>query len=214
MQVLTDAQWAKSKRRSSCAGRVLAKRIVAPSRRSSGGSTTAPNGARSRPNSATGTMPTCVSAAGRSAACGIGSWRMWWPRESQTGLCLHRRHRCARAPEGGRSTAEQTDALSLRFDRSTGGDTQALGRSRGGLGSKIVGVCDAAGRLDDFVLVPGQAHELAPSLLLLRRLPRAPAWATETPCVNVLGCWSVVGPPRPASSTLCADKPAGLKARP
>jgi len=67
--------------------------------------------------------------------------------------------------------------LSLRFDRNTAGDTQALGRSRGGLGSKIVGVCDAAGRLRDFVLLPGQAHELAPSLLLLRRLPRAPAWA-------------------------------------
>ena len=29
----------------------------------------------------------------------------------------------------------------------------------------------------DFVLVPGQAHELAPSLLLLKRLPRVPARA-------------------------------------
>jgi len=67
--------------------------------------------------------------------------------------------------------------VSLRFNRSTAGDTQALGRSRGGFGSKIVGVCDAAGRLVDFVLVAGQAHELAPSLLLLRRLPKAPAWA-------------------------------------
>ena len=67
--------------------------------------------------------------------------------------------------------------MSLRFNCSTSGNTQALGRSRGGFGSKIVGVCDAAGRLVDFVLVPGQAHELAPSLLLLKRLPRAPAWA-------------------------------------
>ena len=67
--------------------------------------------------------------------------------------------------------------MSLRFNRSTSGNAEALGRSRGGFGSKIVGVCDAAGRLIDFVLVPGQAHELAPSLLLLRRLPRAPAWA-------------------------------------
>ena len=32
-------------------------------------------------------------------------------------------------------------------------------------------------RLVDFVLVPGQAHELAPSLELLARLPRAPARA-------------------------------------
>ena len=53
---------------------------------------------------------------------------------------------------------------------------EALGRSRGGLGTKIVGVCDAAGRLVDFVLTPGQAHELAPSLRLLHRLPNAPSW--------------------------------------
>src|ERR1700684_268518 len=96
---------------------------------------------------------------------------------AKTGLRLHRRHGRAGTPEGGWGAAEQTDALSLRLDRSAGDNTQALGRSRGGLGSKIVGVCDAAGRLIDFVLVPGQAHELAPSLLLLRRLPRAPAWA-------------------------------------
>jgi transposase len=54
---------------------------------------------------------------------------------------------------------------------------EALGRSRGGLGTKVVGVCDATGRLLDFVLVPGQAHELAPSLVLLWRLPEAPLWA-------------------------------------
>ena len=71
------------------------------------------------------------------------------------------------------------DDVRLRFTRSTSGNPRALGRSRGGFGSTIVGVRDAAGRLVDFVLVPGQAHELAPSLLLLKRLPRAPAWATE-----------------------------------
>jgi transposase len=67
--------------------------------------------------------------------------------------------------------------LSLRFIRSVATSVEALGRSRGGLGTKIVGVCDAAGRLLDFVLVAGQAHELAPSLTLLRRLPEAPSWA-------------------------------------
>jgi hypothetical protein len=61
--------------------------------------------------------------------------------------------------------------MSLRFNRRTSVDNQALGRSRGGFGRKIVGVCDAAGRLMDFVLVPGQAHELAPSLLLLWACP-------------------------------------------
>jgi transposase len=31
--------------------------------------------------------------------------------------------------------------------------------------------------------VPGQAHELAPSLLLLKRLPKAPAWTlADTAC--------------------------------
>lgn len=67
--------------------------------------------------------------------------------------------------------------MSLRFSCNAGPQTEALGRSRGGLGSKIVGVCDAAGRLVDFLLTPGQAHELAPSLTLLRRLPEAPDWA-------------------------------------
>jgi transposase len=67
--------------------------------------------------------------------------------------------------------------LSLRFNRNSDDNQQALGRSKGGFSSKIVGVCDAYGRLVDFVLVPGQAHELAPSLALLKRLPKAPAWA-------------------------------------
>ena len=67
--------------------------------------------------------------------------------------------------------------MSLRFICSVGTNVEALGRSRGGLGTKIVGVCDAAGRLLDFVLIPGQGHELAPSLTLLRRLPEAPSWA-------------------------------------
>lgn len=67
--------------------------------------------------------------------------------------------------------------MSLRFIRGVADRGEALGRSRGGLGTKIVGVCDAAGRLVDFLLAPGQAHELAPSLTLLRRLPKAPSWA-------------------------------------
>ena len=67
--------------------------------------------------------------------------------------------------------------MSLRLNRNADSDKPAMGRSRGGLSTKIVGVCDAAGRLVDFLLVPGQAHELAPSLQLLLRLPKAPAWA-------------------------------------
>ena len=63
---------------------------------------------------------------------------------------------------GRRCASEQIDSLSLRLNHNTGDGKQALGRSRGGFSNKIVGVCDAAGRLVDFVLVPGQAHELAP----------------------------------------------------
>ena len=78
--------------------------------------------------------------------------------------------------------------MSLRFICSVTGAGEALGRSRGGLGTKIIGICDAAGRLLDFLLVPGQAHELAPSLTLLRRLPRAPSWALAD-----MGCDAVQG---------------------
>ena len=49
-----------------------------------------------------------------------------------------------------------------------------MGRPVARLSSKIVGVCDAYGRLVDFVLVPGQAHKLADSQMLTacrRRLP-------------------------------------------
>jgi transposase len=67
--------------------------------------------------------------------------------------------------------------LSPRFNRNAAPQAEALGRSRGGLVTKIVGVCDAAGQLVDFLLAPGQAHELAPSLALLKRLPEAPDWA-------------------------------------
>ena len=38
-------------------------------------------------------------------------------------------------------------------------------------------MCDAAGRLVDFLLTSGEAHELAPSPTLLQRLPEAPDWA-------------------------------------
>ncbi len=67
--------------------------------------------------------------------------------------------------------------MSLRLSCTTSIQPEALGRSRGGLGTKIVGVCDSAGRLLDFLVVPGQAHELAPSLALLKRMPQAPVWA-------------------------------------
>ena len=110
-------------------------------------------------------------------------------RRAKTGLCLHRRPDCAGAPEGGGSAPKQTDTLSLRRSGDTGGNAQALGRSRGGFGSKTVGACDAAGRLVDFILAPGQADELAPSPVLLNRLPKAPAWAlADMACDAQVAC--------------------------
>jgi transposase len=53
-----------------------------------------------------------------------------------------------------------------------GGSAQALGRSRGGYGTKACTICDARGRPLGFALIPGQASELrvAPALLLIAAL--------------------------------------------
>ena len=43
-------------------------------------------------------------------------------------------------------------------------------------GILVGGVFNVAGRLMDFLLAPGQEHELEPSLTLLHGLPEAPSW--------------------------------------
>ena len=91
-----------------------------------------------------------------------------------TGVCLRRLDDRSCRSERVRRPFRQRSELNLRLIRGVANPGGALGRSRGGLGPKIVGVCDAAGRLLDFLFTPGQAHELAPSLTLLRRLPHAP----------------------------------------
>jgi transposase len=48
---------------------------------------------------------------------------------------------------------------------------QALGRSRGGFGTKAMAVCDHRGRALAFALLPGQAHELKATPGLLALLP-------------------------------------------
>ena len=53
------------------------------------------------------------------------------------------------------------------FRHARGTSTQGIGRSGGGLTSKIVAVTDALGYLVRFVLLPGQAHDLAGMLDLL-----------------------------------------------
>jgi hypothetical protein len=86
MQVLSDAQWAKFEAAIEAAeirGARRRREIGAQSRRSSGGSTMARSGVRSRPNLAVGTTPTCGSADGRSVVFGTRSWPTSSSRESR-----------------------------------------------------------------------------------------------------------------------------------
>jgi len=53
---------------------------------------------------------------------------------------------------------------------------EALGRSRGGYGTKACVIADASGRAIGFALAPGQAHELPLAPLLLALLSIIPAW--------------------------------------
>ena len=48
---------------------------------------------------------------------------------------------------------------------------QAIGRSRGGLSTKIVGMDDALGNLFRFLLLPGQAHDMKGVAPLIRDVP-------------------------------------------
>ena len=53
---------------------------------------------------------------------------------------------------------------------------EALGRSRGGFGTKACVIADGLGRAVAFILAPGQAHELPHAIPLLDRLPGVPKW--------------------------------------
>jgi transposase len=53
---------------------------------------------------------------------------------------------------------------------------EALGRSRGGWGTKVCVIADGCGRAIRFAPAPGQAHELPMARNLLGRLPAAPGW--------------------------------------
>ena len=55
-------------------------------------------------------------------------------------------------------------------------EAQALGRSRGGCGTKGHVLADAGGRAIAFVLTPGQAAELPQAEGLLAFLPGTPVW--------------------------------------
>ena len=54
---------------------------------------------------------------------------------------------------------------------------EALGRSRGGYGTKACVIADGRGRAIAFALAPGQAHELPLAPGLLGCLPDVPGWS-------------------------------------
>lgn len=51
-----------------------------------------------------------------------------------------------------------------------GTQSQAIGRSRGGMTTKIMALADALGNLIDFRLLPGQAHDLRSTAVLIKGL--------------------------------------------
>jgi transposase len=53
---------------------------------------------------------------------------------------------------------------------------EALGRSRGGYGTKACVIADASGRALAFAVAPGQAHELLLAPGLVDLLPDIPGW--------------------------------------
>lgn len=66
-------------------------------------------------------------------------------RRSRLGICPHRRNHHPRSPTWN--------------GRKRGTQNQAIGRSRGGLTTKILAAVDALGNLVRFILLPGQRHD-------------------------------------------------------
>src|SRR3954463_14981176 len=103
--------------------------------------------------------PGCLGAA---AAPGPGARGP--PRDDGSGRHPHpgAPHGGGRGKKGGTSTARD--------------ERDALGRSRGGYGTKACVIADGLGRAVAFILAPGQAHELPHAVPLLECLPGVPKW--------------------------------------
>src|SRR3954447_20547655 len=86
-----------------------------------------------------------------------------------TGNDVSGRHQHPRPPESGRGGSKGGSSA----ERDT---REALGRSRGGSGTKACVIADGLGRAVAFILAPGQAHELPQAIPLLERLPGVPKW--------------------------------------
>src|SRR3954469_24991569 len=107
-----------------------------------------------------------------SAGPGSGSGSGCWKRRRRAGSSSA--WRSSTAPASGRTPRPRVRpkrGTSRQRDR-----REALGRSRGGSGTKACVIADGRGRAVAFALAPGQAHELPLAPGLLGRLPRVPLW--------------------------------------
>jgi hypothetical protein len=135
------------------------------SRRSSGGTTMARSGARSRPNSARGGWRRRPSAAGRAGRLGAAGWKR---RSGAAGLSrdgVPRRHRIR--------AHHKPRARPIRGHFSDSANARAgLGRSRGGYGTTACVIADASVAPSASPCAAGHELPLAP---LLWRASRSPA---------------------------------------
>src|SRR5215218_10544565 len=82
---------------------------------------------------------------------------------------ISRWHQHPGSPQGG-GRGKKGATSTARDER------EALGRSRGGYGTKACVIADGLGRAVAFILAPGQAHELPHAVPLLACLPGVPQW--------------------------------------
>src|SRR3954463_6723413 len=99
---------------------------------------------------------------GAAAAPGPRAWGS--TRDNGSG-----RHQHSGSPQGGGRGKKGANSKG-RDER------EALGRSRGGYGTKACVIADGLGRAVAVILAPGQAHELPHAVPLLDRLPGVPKW--------------------------------------
>ena len=165
-------------KRSGRAARHRRRNCGGPSRRSSGGTRTARSGAASLPSLVRG-RAWCVVAGGAAvhslgeAGCMGAPARPCPAARHCAGHDLSRRHQYPGSPQGGGRTKKGVDSHKRDV-------REALGRSRGGYGTKVCVIADGRGRAIAFALAPGQAHELPLAPGLLGCLPDGPGGLSGT----------------------------------
>ncbi len=101
------------------------------------------------------------------------------------GICPYRRDDCSSSSEG--------------FGRKRGTQHQAIGRSRGGLTTKVVALVDALGNLFRFLLLPGQAHDMKGVAPLIKGASFGRCWPTK-PSTPTGSCKTLMSVAQPLSS--------------